>query len=880
MSKQERHGEQGESRTKNILLDHFNVHKIIPDTRGCDFGASLDNDIYPNHAIIQSKYFENRNEVIIRKAYVTDEDGPKTDFFAMLHTDIEQEEVRYFFSAQEIIDTWRLSSRKKGHNRIDYYVFKLNKNDENKFDSFKGISKIDINRRIEEGIIKTDEIRNAKNIRQIKGGFNNPTRPIFENRNIELHKKIKDFSIVDKLHTCLNEFNDFRRIVSWRLIDKIAFPENRHTSTFYNQFALKTNNTEIIEFFRNVKIDSKISIKNQSLFKGTNEVQKKVVKIVETLRENLIYTIYNSNEKEEFSTVLKIENSCDCISCNFDKLNFVKAFNSLNSQEANSNLWDKMQLAYIWFMFGKYEKAGELYHEIEKIAKRENPILYFFVKYNQKILAFKTIDYEYPDLESILDTLEISDEKKEILKSIVSNSLYNSYAQSVDETYLKLKDFKQRYEINDTSDAIRKQNASIAEFTNFFDGNWLVKNGAGESDLLYEKVIESCVISYSMKTEHSYHLNFFNDFLVQISIHHCNSNKLLGYFQRNGVRSIPYKSETGYLQNAIQNFFSKENVDFLYSEICYFDNRTKNPDLRRKVSRTFQNLCILISYLEFEIEDYNLLKDVAYFIEKLDFNVSDVYTLAHPLLVKPKLFDENEIIGLIKVLLLRRNLYEGYLLVNCLYTLRDKGYILPKSEDKTVDALMEIAIKNSRYGMINAISGAISIEMKTKLNDLIQTTLEVGFNHELFYQSVISKSLKNPKQFIDSYLKFFSPISETKEILSIFYAKSPYTGILEPLRGNLNNLVEVFITLNDNSLLEKQVIQDIIKKYPYYNFIFNLDNFQKGNHFDKFWILENQTEIVLKHIAKNVEVKSLLKESLLKQYNKELSKIFVKYFTD
>jgi hypothetical protein len=91
---------------------------------------------------------------------------------------------------------------------------------------------------------------------------------------------------------------------------------------------------------------------------------------------------------------------------------------------------------------------------------------------------------------------------------------------------------------------------------------------------------------------------------------------------------------------------------------------------------------------------------------------------------------------------------------------------------------------------------------------------------------------------------------------------------------------EVFITLNDNSLLEKQVIQDIINKYPYYNFIFNLDNFQKGNHFEKFWILENQTEIVLKHIAKNVEVKSLLKETLLKQYAKELSTIYVKYFTD
>ena len=878
MSKQEKHGIKGEARTFNVLIDHFNVHKITPDTNGCDFGVALDNSNYSNYAIIQSKYFENGNEVIIRKTYVEDEDGPKTDFFAMLHTDIEEEEVRYFFSAQEIIDSWRLSSRKKGRKQIDYYVFKLSKRNPKKFDFFKGLAKVEINGRIEEGIRKTDEIRNTKNIRQIKGGFKNPTRQIFENWNIELHGRIKDLSIVDKLYICLNEFNDFRRIISWRLIDKITFPENRHTSTFYSQFALKTNNTELIGFFRNVKIDHKISVKNQKLFEGTYDIEKKVVKIIETLRENLIFTIYNSEKQEEFSTVLKNQSCCDCTSCSFDRLNFVASLRSLNNQIASADLWEKMQAAYICFMFGNYEKARELYLAIETVAKRENPILYFFVKYNQKILAFKIIDDRYPDLDIVLDTLNISEEKYIILKSLASNSLYNSYAQSVDETYLKLKDFKQRYEINDTADAIRKQNASIAEFTNFFDGNWLLKNGAGESDLLYEKVIESCIISYSMRTEHSYHLNSFNDFLVQISIHHCNSNKLLGYFQRNSVKSIPYKSETGYLQSAIQNFFSKENVDFLYSEICYFDNRTKNPDLRRRVSKTFQNLCILITYLEFDFTGNDFLEDVCYFIEKLDFNVHDLYKLAHPLLVKPKIFDAKGILRLIRVLLSRKNLYEGYLIVNCLYALREKGYIFPKSEDETVNSIIPIAIKNPRCGLLKAISVSVSNKMRNRLNDLILAKLEAGFNHELFYQSVISNSLTNPNRFIDSYLKFFDPISETKEILGIFYTKSPYTGIMEPLRGNLNKLVEVLLSLNDNSLLENQVIQDIMNKYPYYNFILNVERFQQGNQFDKFWVLENQSEIVLKKLSQNHDVKAILKKEMVEQANQELSKIFLRYF--
>ena len=789
--KQEKNGTKGELRTQNILLDHFILHKIIPDIEGRDFMAELHQNVSSVYAIIQSKYFQDRNEVIIRKEYVIDEDGPKTDFFALLHTDNEKGEVYYFFSAQKIIDTWRPSNRKKGNKRIDYFVFKLTKRTEKKFDTFI-TGKAEINRKIEEGIKKTDEVRNIKNIRQIKEGFKNPTLQIFENLNIELYEKIKDFPIVDKLYTALNEFKEFRRIISWRLVAKIAFPENRHTSTFYNQFALQTNNSDIIGFFSNIVVDNKVSIKNNASFKGTKEVNKKVVDIISVLRDNLIFNVYNSNNKQAFSTVVKTQNSCECLSCSFENLNFVKAFSNLKNQKTDFNLWDKMQYAYIWFKFGKYEKASELYFDIEKAAKKLNQVVFFFAKYNQKFLAFRLFKDKYPDLGVILDTLDISNENRTILSSLASDSLYNSYAKSIDEIYLKLKDFKQRYTINDTADAIRKLNASIAEYTNFFDGNWLVTNNSGESDLLFEKVVESCIISYSMKTKHSYHFNSFNDFLVQISIHHCNSNKLLSFFQRNNVRSMPYESETGYFQTALQNFFSKENVDFLFSEICYFDNRTKNPDLRRRINRVFENLCILLTYLDTEIENNMLLDKVTYFIEKLDFNVHEVSLLAHPLLVKPNLFTANEVLRLLKVLVSKEYLDEGYLITNCLITLEEKKYVFPDSDEEIVNTLINISIKKSRYGILKVLPKLFVKRKCDEYNKSIQNELKREFNHELYYQTVTSGNITNPKLFFDSYLSFFSSLSEKKEIPSIFYAKSPYTGIGEPLRENLNNLVEVY----------------------------------------------------------------------------------------
>lgn len=881
--KQEKHGEKGEARTRNILLDHFILHKIIPDVEGRDFMAELHNNISSVNAIIQSKYFENNNEVIIRKDYVQDEEGTKTDFFALLHTDdLNSNEITYFFSAQEIRGKWRLSNRKKGKKRIDYYIFKLNKRDIKKFEPFRRVPKVDINQRIENGIRQTDEFRNQKNIRLIKAKFKNPVQQVYENYNHELFNKIKNKHIVDKLFEALSELKDFRRIISWRLIDKISFRENRHTSTHYNQFALNTNHSEILSLFDNIDISNKVTIKNPSLFKGVTGANKKVESIIKILNENLIFKLGDQEKNTTIDILITHDKHCDCLGCKFDNLTYMQTYSSLHkNKEVSGDLWEWMQHAYTYFKFGEYEKAMELYVTIANKAKEnKEQVLFFFAKYNQRLAAFKNFENSYPDLGIELDKLNISPEKKEILNSLTENILLNSYAKSIDELYLKIKDFKQRYSINDTANLINRLYAKVAEYSNFIDGNWLVLNNFEEAELLFEKVVESCIISYSMKTEHSYHLDAFDDFLVQLSIHHCNSNKLLGFFQRNDVRKLPYKSKRDYFSIAFSNFFSKENVDFLYPEINYFDNRTKNPDLRRRVNRIFKNLCILLTYLDTEFKNITLLENISYFIEKLDFNVNDVSILAYPLLAKPNLFTSNELLRLIKVLVSRENLYDGYLLTNCLYTLEEKKCVFPDSERETVNSIIEISIQKPRYGILKVLPSLLDKGKSNEYKMSIQNELKNKFNHELYYQSVISGNIVNPKLFIDSYLSFFSSISEKKEIPSIFYAKSPYTGIGEPLRENLNKLVEVILSINDSSLLRKQIIKDITAQYPYYNFILNLDSFNKEKSFDKFWILENQSEIVLNQIAKNKFIKTHLKEELVKQYHKGISTIFVKYFTD
>lgn len=880
--KQGFNGKQGEDRTCQILGKYFRYSIYNVDIDGADFGVELlpekrtidDKDRILVIGRVQAKFFENNNVVKIAKEYVEDEEGVRTDFFALIHTDDGDNEICYFFTAKEIKDEFRL--------RNNYYIFSLSK--DRQYDDFKGFLKSDINRKIEEGIRGTEEFRNQKFTRLIAAKFKttNPQKKVFESYNHQLFNRLKGKHVVDKLFEALSEFKDFRRIISWRLIDKISFPENEHTSTHYNQFSLNTSHSEILNFFENIDIKTEVTIKNPLIFKGVNGINNKVEKIVSTLNENLIFYLGDQKRNTIINILKPTKKHCECPGCKFNNLDFAQLHSSLHkNHEVTGDLWEWMQHAYTYFKFGEYDKALDLFVSIaNKANENKEQVIFFFAKYNQRLVALKNFENTYPDLVIELDKLNVSIEKKEILNSLAENTLFNSYAKAIDELYLKIKDLKQRYSINDTFSLINRLYAKVAEYYNFIDGNCLVLNNSEETDLLFEKVIESCIISYSMKTEYSFHLDSFDDFLVQLSIQYCNPNKLLGFIQRNDIRILPYKSERDYFTTAFANFFLKENVDFLYPEICYFDNRTKNPDLRRRINRIFENLCILSTYLDIEIENNTLLDGITYFIKKLDFNVHEVYMLAHLLLAKPNLFSVDEILRLIKVLVSRNNLYEGYLLTNCLYTLEEKKYVLSDSNNELIDTIIDISINKSRFGILEVLPKLLTKEKCDEYKRSIHDALENKFNHELFYQAVISGNIEKPKLFIDSYLSFFSSISEKKEIPQIFYAKSPYTGIGEPLRENLNNLVEVVLSINDNSLLQKQIINDITTQYPYYKFILNIDSFKIENSFDRFWILENQSEIVLKQMAKNKVIKGYLKETLLKHYHKGISVIFLKYFTD
>lgn len=882
MQKQGFNGAQGEDRTRQILGKYFIYNKKSVDEDGVDFEVQLfpENGRFGNYdkievrARVQAKFFENNNEVKIAKEYVEDTEGLRTDFFALLHTDIDGKEICFFFTSKDIKEKLKIRPDKK--TRKEYYVFSLSKN--NQFEEFRGYSKNEINQKIEEGIRNTEEYRNQKYIQEIGNKYTNPVKTIFENNNRQLFKEIAGKHIVDKLYIALNSFSNFRRITSWRLIDKITFKEINRTTTYYYQFYLHTDNDSILSFFNNLDISEKVTIKNLKIFGGVAEPEKKANKIIDILNNNLIFWVSNSRNDESSKIIKEKKAKCNCLDCQLSRFEYYNINGVFSgNHKLNSNLWDLLQKAYILSNLGKYEESKDLLSEISQKAKNEkNEVVYFIAKYNLRSIAFKTWSEEYPDVERELQMLALSDEKRHVLSIVANNSFFNDYANSIKSICLKIKDYNQRSVVNNTYKLTFELKAKLAEYQNFIEGNWFITSY--EFDKVIEEAIECCIISFSMKTEHSHHLDYLDDYWVELAIHYCEPYKLLSFFQRNNVKLISYISDRNYFKNILSSFYDKRNIEYLCDEIKYIDGKTKNHYLRRKIEKTFENICVLLGYLDFDKVPSGLLKSIIYFIKKIDLDVHYLSLLAHPFFKKSELFESEDLFDLVRVLVSNEKYLNGYLITNVLLVLNERGFKIKPTQKKIIEILTNAIISNPSYNLLKVVPYILPKKQKDNLLLTIRLSLEEKFKPDLYYEAVLNNCIENPNKLFNVYLDYHKEILKLKDDGISFFGGSPYTNISERANSFIRKIVVLYIYINNSKLLEHPLLVELTQIHPYFKFILNIDSFNLQDNFDINWVLENQSTVVIKKMASNKYIAEIIKDELRKKYNREIAKIYFMYF--
>lgn len=875
---QERNGHQGETRSSVILGKRFHIFKGSVDVQGIDLMVEIiPETLYElEHSkkkikvfgIVQCKYFQKNTSLRIAMDYVEDFDGVHNNFFALIHTTDENEkDYWYFFTAMQIKEKFSLVQDKKG----DYfYVFRITKR--NTFEQHRNIDHSTINDIITHNIKRTSEHRNQLFINQVESPWIKPNIET-KNYNKVFFESLKDHHPVDKIWLATHYFDDFRHILAWRMVEKLSFKSKISDHTSYNKFILKSTNQQIIEFFESISIEDEVKIINKKFFIGVNKPLQKAKEIIDKLSSSNIY-IFKSHVEKKVSIKLHHNKKCACVMCLYENLNFVEAYQSVSNPNLKiENNYDRLLNGYVLFSLGMYDQAQETLDDaLEKSIKMNESVLQFFTQYNLEIIHRHKVQESPIDLYYELLKLPLDQEKKLILKSIGERTLLSDYKKIVDELYLKIKDYKERVNNFSTGPTLDTLRAKIIECYFFFKENRCFITD--DFDILFEKYIESCCISYSMKIEYRTHLEAMGDFEVMIMLLYCEPNKLLGFFQRNNISKIAYQSNEGnHFIESLKNFFSKPNIDFINQQIRYVENRTANPDLRRKVVSIYTRACYLLAYLDTEIPQ-EIIDSFIEFISTMDFTMDEFSPFAHPLLGKPHYFSSENLLDISKVIMNRQD-YKSYLLTNTLHVLEEKSFIFDdKSELLTELAL--ISIKHPESHIIRPFIKLLNNKSSRKFKTLLAQQLTSEFSITLYTEAILNNALDNPLQFIKVY---------SKEIETLIYKQNvsyqdncnAVTGLSQYKHEHIVEFIILYLTFGTDNF-STDFVDQIKITHPYYNFLLNLHDFSIEDSFDINWLKISTDSRILKIIADNIILHKIVNEQIKYTNDKNILQIFVNYF--
>lgn len=212
----ERNGVIGESQTMAILLKKFWVLKRTPDVDGADYLVQTSHrslrDLRDSNSqiqifgIVQSKYFEGKNQVKIHKQYVLDDGEPRNEFFCILHSeDKDGESVHYFFTAADIYESM--------HSSMDgeFFVFGITKG--RCYEEYKNIMSSVILNKIEKGITSVAAEKNKEYVNRLFKIIITPTQHHYDNPDFTYHLRIVGGV---RVPICINNKNGHKHLLEMR----------------------------------------------------------------------------------------------------------------------------------------------------------------------------------------------------------------------------------------------------------------------------------------------------------------------------------------------------------------------------------------------------------------------------------------------------------------------------------------------------------------------------------------------------------------------------------------------------------------------------------------------------------------------------------------
>jgi ribosomal protein L14E/L6E/L27E len=720
-----------------------------------------------------------------------------------------------------------------------------------------------------------------------------------EDINISSVNNIEDEIIIDKTKPILEQVYDYISIrhkeIKFYPISLFInhYPLKINSFNYYSTFNLNTDNEELIELFKSVKIseDNKISITDEKFYNGVKNYEAKIKATLLGFSANLIFNITSNKSREQLSIRYSEEKNCECPKCSFKKFKFSECFKSLDTYTNSKE--DLQESSYLNYQIGNYVFAVEKQKSaLVKYKKKHLNTSYFIGQFNLSKLSIfvrnnyfgensqnelvkelKAIDLEYEE------TNLSSKENKKLIKFLKENTFYADARNKIQETSSKLID--QYYSSlnggwSSNSDVWILIN-EFAKLETFLVDNFIVYDKFKEFKDVFSIFIEGLFASHAISDPHHSRLENFDDWLIANLIQYGNPEIINKYYRRYKLKKIHYKktsSNGDSFSELIDNFLSNVNLRESLVENCESNNRW----FWEYYNKIFQNLLTLVSISDFDKTFINSFsKQLISYLENETFIHHQSFKQINLFLYRcGKHLDKELILRFFELGISKPFYHNSDFYDSLLNTIENKRESITISE-KQFQIIKNIAFDECSLCKEKHQSSIIiplylmidNSDFKKEIGSIIQEKLQESFSFDLFYLATIFELIPLDKDMLGKAIEMSLPKSKQASLKSVF------SGVDDKRFDRLNSILNLCFKFDIDTTTEK--FEPFKNLDSYYAWLIDMDNFNY-DLFETEWIGEYATIFYYRKIHNNKFVKEKLDGIIKNKFDSSLERDYLNIY--
>ena len=727
---------------------------------------------------------------------------------------------------------------------------------------------------------------------------------LYESKKAQLHKKREhlnskaSYDAVNKSFERLNVVEGILKVLEMfeginvfptSMINKIKIFTGE-SGSLYSE-TLSTDSEIFYDFIDNIEIrDQLFYLKNDNVdYANLPDFQDKIRHILNFFKVNWITHIAWRGKSKKTSNRICVHNlfiskRCDCERCSYNRLNFPKVIELLNTEDESISSEYRLRRSYTYYLLSDFEKSfSELKKIISNVSVSKTPGIYIVAKYNLLQLKnlikwgyFKDTRHEIlRELEEetfALDEILLPNYFLDIFKRISENEFVNNAVWDIDSKLYEIQKNWRSDQFGGSSNNSHARNL-IVEFLrayNFVEYNHLIYNEYREFEVLVNKTLEGIFALYTINNPSSSKYAHFGYTIIDMWLFHAEPKHIKYLLSKYRLKSLNVEFSDIEFDRLNEYIINLINSAPIIIQNFKNENFTHND----KIKKIIQNFLLIIGVANLPNNEKNiLLNRYLLLIETInEWHFTSFEYLEVFLNYESDVNLEN-LEKIISILISHDHYnHDVFTTTIDIYTQKFEDTLqLETSLKKLLKIEKFIAndfCERNKFSDLIFIINRLTKATKESIKSAILTKLNEKFESNLFY----TFSIYDVLDFDESLMKKYFDL--TPDISTRQTGSELLTGRKELKNYHLDKGINLMFHFDKEFTTEIRALSSRAIDKEYYDWIMNIDDYDYSN-FNSYWILHYQTESHFKAYRKSKKLKKEIINSLKKKYIEGVATILI-----